>query len=63
MKQLRCADLGQGCDYMASGDTREEVKIKLLAHANHAHPEMLILATGVERQAMTHMIDVMVRTM
>lgn len=42
MKTLSCANLGQTtCDYVAFGETDEEVVDKMLEHAEMAHPEDL----------------------
>jgi predicted small metal-binding protein len=48
MKALHCGDLMQGCDFVASGATEDEVMKKAAEHAKTAHhmhhlsPEMAL---------------------
>jgi predicted small metal-binding protein len=47
MKALHCDDLMKGCDFVARGDTEDEVMQKAAAHAKNDHgmqsisPEMV----------------------
>lgn len=42
MKKLACADLGmENCPFVAAGESDEEVKGKMMAHAAEIHPEKL----------------------
>jgi predicted small metal-binding protein len=36
-KQLRCGDLMQGCDFVADGNTEDEVMQKAAEHAKAVH--------------------------
>ena len=36
-KQIRCADVGMDCDFVASADTSEELLNKVVAHAKIEH--------------------------
>ena len=39
MKKILCRDLGADCDFVAHGETSEEVKKNMMEHAMQAHPE------------------------
>jgi len=36
-KQLRCADVGMDCDYVATADSTDELMGKVVAHAKTVH--------------------------
>lgn len=36
-KELRCADVGMDCDYVATASTHEELMGKVAAHAAEVH--------------------------
>lgn len=36
-KELRCADVGMDCDFVAKADTQEELMQKVAKHANEVH--------------------------
>lgn len=36
-KELRCADVGMDCDFVATADTKEELMGKVAAHASATH--------------------------
>lgn len=36
-KELRCADVGMDCDFVASADTTEELLTKVVTHAKTEH--------------------------
>lgn len=40
MKQLACKDLGSDCDFVAKGNTIEEVKGNMMSHIKMAHSDM-----------------------
>jgi predicted small metal-binding protein len=41
MKSLACKDMGMDCDFVATGNTVEEVKQKAMAHAQVVHADIL----------------------
>lgn len=41
MYSLSCRDLGGDCDYTVKGETVEEIKTGMFAHAADAHAEKL----------------------
>lgn len=41
MLTFACKDTGVDCDFVATGETVEEVKEKAFAHANVVHAEIL----------------------
>ena len=41
MLKFSCKDLGMDCDFVATGETVEEVKQKAFAHAGVVHAEMM----------------------
>lgn len=49
-RELRCADLIPGCDFVARGEYDSDVMKKTAAHAKSAH-RMLALAMEVEKKA------------
>ena len=49
-RELRCADLMPGCDFVARGTCDSEVMRKAAEHVKHAH-RMIAIAMEVERKA------------
>ncbi len=55
-KELRCADIGMDCDYVATAHTNEELMGKVAAHASAAHgiheitPELEAKASSAIRE-------------
>jgi predicted small metal-binding protein len=41
MMKIDCKDLGTNCDYVARGNTLEEVKKKAMEHAQTMHKDFL----------------------
>lgn len=41
MLKFACKDVGLECDFVATGATAEEVKVKAFAHAGVVHEKML----------------------
>jgi predicted small metal-binding protein len=50
MRELRCADLMAGCDFVAQGKDDSEVMKKTAAHAKSVH-KMLAISMDVEKKA------------
>jgi len=57
---MKCSDLGGGCDFEATGEDAEEIKIALFEHAATEHPEEFNVMTDEERDAAAKKIDVFV---
>lgn len=58
MKQLACKDLGApDCDFVATGETADEAKATMMAHAQEAHPEVLEGLTPEEMDEKSRMMD------
>jgi len=56
-RELRCADLIPGCDFVAQGTHDSEVMKKTAEHARRAH-RMVAIAMEVERKARAAIRDV-----
>jgi predicted small metal-binding protein len=41
MSKFQCSDLGLSCDFVATGNTVDEVKQKALTHASQKHPDII----------------------
>ena len=52
MKTLNCKDVSGMCDFVAEGETNEEVKQKLADHGKEAHPEEMSKMTEEEKMKM-----------
>lgn len=59
--RVGCRELGGDCDYVAEGQTPEEVKRELLAHVEHAHAERVARMSRDERDALDVRIDQVLR--
>jgi len=49
MLKFACKDIGVDCDFVARGETVEEVKEKAFAHAGVVHAEILKSMTEEQR--------------
>jgi predicted small metal-binding protein len=56
-RELRCADLIPGCDFVAQGTRDSEVMKKAAEHAKRAH-KMAAIAMEVEKKARAAIRDV-----
>ena len=56
-RELRCADLIPGCDFVAQGTSDSDVMKKAAEHARRAH-RMVAIAMEVEKQARAAIRDV-----
>ncbi|MEK7154086.1 MAG: DUF1059 domain-containing protein [Patescibacteria group bacterium] len=52
MKTLKCREISGTCDFVATGETNEEVKQKLAEHGMEAHPEELSKMTDEQKKEM-----------
>jgi predicted small metal-binding protein len=57
MKSLACSDMGMECSFSAEAETADEVKAKMLAHAQEVHAEMLAGMTEEEKAGLVAMMD------
>ena len=57
MKSIACKDMGVDCDFVATGETAEEVKAKLMKHAAEAHSDMMAGMSEEETAEMMRTID------
>ena len=56
-RELRCADLMPGCDFVAQGMRDSDVMKKTAEHAKRVH-KMIAIAMGVEKKAREAIRDV-----
>ena len=62
MKSLACKDLGMQCDFVATGNTVEEVKQKAMVHAQKVHADILKTMSSPEQMAeMNKTMDKMIK--
>ena len=58
MMSLSCKDLGgMDCNYTAKGNSAEEVKQKMFAHAQTQHPDVLAAMTPQQMQDVQKQMD------
>ena len=51
MQQFKCRDMGIKCDFVATGQTAQEVIQKAMAHAQEKHADVLKTMTSPEQMA------------
>lgn len=62
MKTLSCRDLGvTDCDFVARGNTPEEVKNNMMNHAKMEHKEMMDKMSNKEKDEMKEKMDSMMK--
>jgi predicted small metal-binding protein len=61
MFRYGCKDVGVDCDYVVTGTTFEEVKVKVYAHAGVVHAEMLKGLSGDEMAQLTKTVEVNIK--
>ena len=58
MWKVSCADLGDpSCHFEATGQTADEAKQKLMAHAKEAHADKLAGMSEADKSGMMKMMD------
>ncbi|PIP27672.1 MAG: DUF1059 domain-containing protein [Candidatus Moranbacteria bacterium CG23_combo_of_CG06-09_8_20_14_all_39_10] len=57
MKQLSCKDMGTNCDFVATGNTADEVKKKMMDHAMMEHKDMMANMNEQKKGEMMKMMD------
>jgi predicted small metal-binding protein len=56
MKELSCREMGGTCDFVARGQTADDVKQRMFAHAQKDHPQMFESMTPeMQKQMQTRM--------
>lgn len=61
MKEVSCRDLSGKCDYVARGETNDELKKDVFRHAEERHPELLEDMTDRDRKDMERKIEAAAR--
>lgn len=56
MKTLSCRDMGGDCNFVAQGNSNEEVVKMMMSHAMQAHPEKLKSMGNVSPEEMNQMM-------
>lgn len=57
MLKFACKDAGVDCDFVATGETAEEVKEKAFAHAGVVHAELLQSMTQEQLADLTRTVE------
>lgn len=58
MMSLSCKDMGAtDCDYVAKGNSADEVKSKIMDHAMKDHKDMMDRMDSMEKEKMMKMMD------
>ncbi len=57
MKELGCRDMGVNCNFVAKGNTDEEIKKAAWTHAEKAHPDMMKGMTPDKKKEMNAKMD------
>jgi len=63
MKQLACRDMGSDCNFVAKGNTAEEVKNNMMNHVKMEHKEMMDKMSRTEKEDMMKKMDGMMKDM
>ncbi|MEX2178205.1 MAG: DUF1059 domain-containing protein [Gemmatimonadaceae bacterium] len=62
MKEMGCRDLGGECDFIARGESNDDVKRRMFDHAATAHPEKLKDMTPETQRQMQERMDAVLAT-
>lgn len=57
MLKFACKDAGVDCDFVATGETAEEVREKAFAHAGVVHAEILKSMTAEQLEELTQTVE------
>jgi len=57
MKQVGCRDMGVNCDFVAKGNSNDEIKKALWTHAEKSHAEVVKSLTAGKRQELSVKMD------
>ena len=61
MKEIGCRDMGVNCNFVAKGNTDEEVKKALWSHAEKAHAEVIKSLTPDKKKEMNATMDAVLK--
>lgn len=61
MKTLACRDMGADCDFVAKGNTAEEVKSNMMNHVKMEHKDMMDKMSGKDKEEMMKKMDQMMK--
>jgi len=61
MKTLACKDMGSNCDFVAKGNTVEEVKSNMMNHVKMEHKDMMDNMSSKEKEDMMKKMDSMMK--
>jgi len=63
MMSVSCKDMGAtDCDYTAKGETAQDVKDDMIAHAMSDHKEMMDMMSESEKSSMMAKMDMAMKT-
>lgn len=62
MLTFACKDTGVDCDFVATGETVEEVKEKTFAHADVVHAELLKSMTEEQLAELTRTVEANIKS-
>ena len=58
---LSCKDMGAACEYVAEGQSKEDVKKIMMDHAMTDHKEMMDKMSDVEKDEMMKKMDALIK--
>lgn len=61
MKEVSCRDMGVNCAFVAKGNTDEEVKKAVWAHAEKSHADMVKTMTPDKKKEMEMKLDTLLK--
>lgn len=61
MLKFACKDVGVECDFVATGETTEEVKEKAFAHAGVVHADLLKAMTEEQLADLTRTVETLIQ--
>lgn len=61
MKEIGCRDMGVNCNFVAKGNTDEEIKKALWSHAEKSHAEVVKSLTPDKRKEMNATMDALLK--
>ena len=62
MLTFACKDTGVDCDFVATGETVEEIKEKAFAHAGVVHAELLKSMTEEQLAELTRTVEAKIKS-
>lgn len=62
MLKFACKDTGVDCDFVATGETVEEIKEKAFAHAGVVHADLLKSMTEEQMVELTRTVEANIQT-